>query len=413
MEVKKSRLKIIVLVSIIVMAILIGVSVAVNATGSGEIVKSKTFNENMDGYYVYFRAVDEAGNAGDWSNSQRIWIDTKAPNVSAKNSSVTIEEGTVELLASYFNIDANGGNDDIDVVCTIGGVEYDDTETLTAEGSPYTVVCTASKNGGKSKSAEMELVVEPSGPTPWDGTVATSFARGTGTEADPYIIETPEQLAYLAQTTNAGTNNYKGVYFKQGSDLDLGGIQAENGTWSGQQWTPIGINRSFYGNFDGNGYHILNIYINSGESTDRSGLFGRISNDYTDVTIKNINLISGYINVPAASRSGAIIGYANANASYQFNISNCINYAEVIGKYEIGGICGFAEFDTPTIMNCINYGNITAIDGAAGGIIGGVWSGISDLAENGCANYGTIMSEGKVNNKLCGLELGYVGGSND
>ena len=31
----------------------------------------------------------------------------------------------------------------------------------------------------------------------WDGTAATSFAGGTGTENDPYIIENAKQLYYL------------------------------------------------------------------------------------------------------------------------------------------------------------------------------------------------------------------------
>ena len=246
---KNARRKIIIISAIVAITILVTtlITISIASTNSG-IAKSKTFDTDMDGYYVYFRAVDEAGNAGDWSNAQRIWIDTKAPNVSAKEASVTIEEGTVATLADYFTVEANGGNDDIDVVCTIGGVEYEDTETLTAEGSPYTVVCEASKNGGKSKSAEMELVVEPSGPPPWDGTVASSFARGTGTEVDPYIIETPQQLAYLASTVNAGTV-YEMNYFELANDLDLGGVQAADGTWSGQQWTPIGT--GYYSSFMG------------------------------------------------------------------------------------------------------------------------------------------------------------------
>ena len=39
----------------------------------------------------------------------------------------------------------------------------------------------------------------------WDGSAATSFASGSGTEADPYIIETAAQLAFLASSVNSGT----------------------------------------------------------------------------------------------------------------------------------------------------------------------------------------------------------------
>ena len=179
MKVNKSRLKIIVLISIIVIAILIAVSVAVNATGSG-IVKSKTFNENMDGYYVYFRAVDEAGNVGDWSNAQRIWIDTTEPTVTAKQGSVSIKEGDNNKLADYFTVVANGGNEEIEVECTINGKVYETTESLTAANSPYTVTCVASKVGGNSNNATMEIVVTPKDTTPPELTIEAGQLTGYG-----------------------------------------------------------------------------------------------------------------------------------------------------------------------------------------------------------------------------------------
>ena len=40
----------------------------------------------------------------------------------------------------------------------------------------------------------------------WDGTIASGFAGGTGTENDPWRIENAEQLAYLAQQVNNGTD---------------------------------------------------------------------------------------------------------------------------------------------------------------------------------------------------------------
>ena len=166
MEVKKSRLKIIVLISVIVIAILIVVSVAVNATGSGGIAKSVTFTDNMDGAYVYFRAVDAAGNVGEWSEPERLWIDNTAPTVTAKESSVSIKEGDNNKLSDYFTVVSNGGNEEIEVECTINGTVYETTESLTAANSPYTVTCVASKVGGNSNNATMEIVVTPKDTTP-------------------------------------------------------------------------------------------------------------------------------------------------------------------------------------------------------------------------------------------------------
>lgn len=62
----------------------------------------------------------------------------------------------------------------------------------------------------------------------WDGT-AVAFTQGRGTKEEPWLIENAEQLAYLAQQVNNGTD-YEREHFLLVSDLDL----------SGEEWTPIG-----------------------------------------------------------------------------------------------------------------------------------------------------------------------------
>ena len=61
----------------------------------------------------------------------------------------------------------------------------------------------------------------------WDGT-AVAFTKGSGTEEDPWLIENAEQLAYLAQQVNNGTD-YKWNHFLLFSDLDL----------NGNEWMPL------------------------------------------------------------------------------------------------------------------------------------------------------------------------------
>ena len=41
----------------------------------------------------------------------------------------------------------------------------------------------------------------------WDGTVASGFAGGSGTQADPYQIATPAQFAYFAKRNNENTGS--------------------------------------------------------------------------------------------------------------------------------------------------------------------------------------------------------------
>ena len=395
MREKRKNIKLLLIILAIVLVVLIAVGVSVKASASNGIAKSVTFTNNMDGYYVYFRAVDSAGNAGEWSNAQRIWIDTTTPTVTAKENSVTIKEGDINALEDYFTVVANGTNADVDVVCTIGGVEYTTTETLTVDGSPYTVVCTATKNGGKSGNARMEIVVETAGPIPWDGTVATSFARGTGIETDPYIIETPQQLAYLASTTNAGTT-YEGVYFKQDADLDLGGIQAADGTWSGTEWIPIGGSGTYFsGHFDGNNKTISNIYIDNSTSDDNQGLFGEVVLG----DISNIKIVNGYIR--GLDGVGGITGSSSTD-----NISNCSNGAEIYGESYVGGITGSAY--CVDIANCSNTGDITG-DTYVGGIVGSQnnmgFGGLANNNSNNCTNTGKITGNSNV-----GEIAGYAAG---
>ena len=56
--------------------------------------------------------------------------------------------------------------------------------------------------------------------TYWDGTSNKTFG-GSGTQADPYLISTPEQLAGLAERTNVDKEDFAGQYFKLTADIYL------------------------------------------------------------------------------------------------------------------------------------------------------------------------------------------------
>ena len=76
----------------------------------------------------------------------------------------------------------------------------------------------------------------------------TAFAddanfAGSGTQDNPWLISTVEDLQKLAETVNNG-EDYSGKYFEQTSDLDLTGVN----------WEPIGYTDGGYyfsGNYDG------------------------------------------------------------------------------------------------------------------------------------------------------------------
>ena len=72
----------------------------------------------------------------------------------------------------------------------------------------------------------------------WDGTWEP-WTHGTGTEADPFLIENAQQLAYLVYRVNNGLDaggthiSNHDYHYKLMVDVDLNG--SEN-----FQWTPIG-----------------------------------------------------------------------------------------------------------------------------------------------------------------------------
>jgi hypothetical protein len=87
-------------------------------------------------------------------------------------------------------------------------------------------------------------------PSVWDGSIASAYNAGTGTEFDPYQIASASQLARLAQEVNNG--NEAGLYYMLTEHIDLGNLE----------WTPIGnAQNPFSGDFDGRFYKISNMLV--------------------------------------------------------------------------------------------------------------------------------------------------------
>ncbi|MBR7022437.1 MAG: peptidase A26, partial [Bacteroidales bacterium] len=57
----------------------------------------------------------------------------------------------------------------------------------------------------------------------WDGS-RKLWTRGSGTEADPYLIETAAQLAFLSYMVNKDYDT-QGLYFRLTTDIDLNGSE--------------------------------------------------------------------------------------------------------------------------------------------------------------------------------------------
>ena len=212
----------------------------------------------------------------------------------------------------------------------------------------------------------------------WDGTIASGFAGGDGTQNNPFQIETAAQLAHFAKSVNDG-KWYDGEYIILKNNINL----------NNQVWTPIGNHsNSFRGNFDGRNHTVTGMQI-SGE-LDRVGLFGECIKFNVDSAIKNITVKDSVI--CGINHVGAIVGYAE-----EINIENCRSIGNTInGKTDVGGICGkIGGYSVGKVSQCYNSSKVTG-RGRVGGI-----AGMGGIAEN-CLNTGEIMIINKAHKSAGG-----------
>ncbi len=205
---------------------------------------------------------------------------------------------------------------------------YTDTEGLTVDG--VTVLANADMKGDAAATNMSDLnfptswnVVANDYPVAtgaeasangvkgevWTGGVATSFAGGDGSEANPWLIETAEQLALCVSDTKAGK------YYKLTADIYLNDV--EGNLWKDKvgcvEWftqrTVKNYNGTLNMTFDGNGYVVHGIYLNSYAADDyyRAGLFPTLREG---AHIKNVGISNAYIlgNPEFADSLGAIAG---------------------------------------------------------------------------------------------------------
>ena len=197
------------------------------------------------------------------------------------------------------------------------------------------------------------------------------------------------------------------------ADIDLSGFcHAADASKNigNKSWVPIGNSTNKYqGTFDGNNKTITNLYINASQLN--VGLFGctyegtikNLTFEYANVTntnnyvgvlvgkafwgstLQNIK-ISNTCQIKGGNYTGGIAGYLDGNAY------NCVNYATVQGIKYIGGLCGYYCRTGNSMTACANYGNVTASSLGGGGLVGYFDSGtIQD-----CANYGDVKGTERV-----------------
>ncbi|MBW6516651.1 MAG: T9SS type A sorting domain-containing protein [Candidatus Cloacimonetes bacterium] len=254
------------------------------------------------------------------------------------------------------------------------------------------------------------------------------FAGGSGTELDPWQIETALHLNniryYLGETHND-------KYFIQTADINLGVAP-----WNeGEGWIPLGSFTSrFQGNYNGNGFIIDSLMINRPNDWFQ-GLFGYTENaTISNLGVTNTDIIGyryigglvGFNNnsiinscystglIRAMSTGGSSIGGLVGYNLYNSYINESYSEVNVSGDYFVGGLAGLQSFSTisnsystgnvlgneligglvgsnyyhGTIINSYSTGNITGDAVFAGGLIG---QNYNSMVRNSYYNFETVL----------------------
>lgn len=282
---------------------------------------------------------------------------------------------------------------------------------------------------------------------------------GSGTEKDPYLITSGEDLEWVRAQVTDGVP-FAGIYFKFKNDVTLP-----------DPWQPIGCTKNgstnidsgrnlnpFSGNIDGdnftltvpegstpllgyvrgatvknlkiygtqiNGYGLVNNFegvglggsaividnctLKSGTQTLKSGFLGAniTSNHYAGTsagftaTIRNCTVESGVVigYTGTYDRIGSIAG------RFQGTIENCVSYATVKGTTCVGGLVGSQDqaMGKCAVYDSSFHGIVTGSGAYVGGIVG---SGYDDFGEASAPNGGrpTIQgcsSDGSITGASC------------
>jgi len=190
-----------------------------------------------------------------------------------------------------------------------------------------------------------------------------SYGGGSGTEANPYLIHTAEQLNMIGLCLCDWDR-----HFKLMADIDLGG-------YKGGQFNFIGIdNWAFTGIFDGNGHTISNFSYTYTEG--QRGLFGYIGLfgyvDDPNAEIKDLGLLDPEIDAGAGSNVGSLVGRLDSGT-----VSACYAKGGTVSGRDggIGGLVG--RNDGGSISNSFSTSVVTG-ERRIGGLVGDNDGSISD-----------------------------------
>lgn len=235
------------------------------------------------------------------------------------------------------------------------------------------------------------------------------FASGTGTQADPFLIETEAQLrAFAATTIGDNAVDYAGQFVALDADITLAGA-----------WTPI---HSFAGSFDGRNHTVSNVTVGTAVAPytfGSAGFFDVLADNaqISNLHLRNVNVYSNAEDsqsYPAVAFAGGLVGGANRTGN-DIRIDRCSVIGGRIaancasGQAQAGGLIGYA-YQGWSVTNCLTDVAVSAKSSVTFAIAGGlVGCSLMSLYAN-CAALGDVTADGdNMIANLSGKAGGFAG----
>ena len=197
--------------------------------------------------------------------------------------------------------------------------------------------------------------------------------ENAGSEENPYKISNLANLRWLSETQEVWGTEEQTFYFIQTADIDA----SETQNWNNNEgFSPIGINHynietdefltiPFYGVYNGDDYHIENLFITpvlESNISKNGALFGYAKNG----DIRNLNLQNAYVK---AQTSAILIAQA-----INIMVKNCFTSGIVTSNTglagNVGGLIGYAS--SVQVDMCYSEATVTMLSetSSAGGLVG-------------------------------------------
>jgi The GLUG motif len=225
----------------------------------------------------------------------------------------------------------------------------------------------------------------------WEGTLgagipdtsATPSFDGSGTEEDPYVVVTADQFVQIGNSAALWNR-----CFVLGADLDMTGIAVD----------PIGVGpgMDFTGVFDGDGYMIRNLTMDSEASTPSAlGLFGYVG---SSGQIRHVGLEDARIVAGDDVENVGLLGSVNDGT-----ITDCHASGSVIVGDRASATGGLIGYNDGSVTRCLA---VTVVNvGEASSYVGG-------LVGNNCGGVTTCRASGTISSGRDSSGLGGLSGSN-